>query len=96
MLDKKKTRAVKSDISKNENIYINIDLNNKKLIHKDNLNDKNYNLKEIDNVIKTEPSKKPSISSNSNLINTEDSKEDKNKLLQIKITPINPVIIFRL
>ena len=93
MLDKKRTRAVKSDISKNENIYINIDLNNKKLIHKDNLNDKNYNLKEIDNVIKTEPSKKPSISSNSNLINTEDSKEDKNKLLQIKITPINPVKI---
>ena len=82
----------KNDISKKDlNININIDLNNKKDPLKDiYIKGKNYNLKDIENILKTEPSKKPSISYKKNL-NAE--KESKINYSYKKIVPINPVKI---
>ena len=85
-----KKRQVSNKIDPNEkgNLNLNIDLNNKNIIHKDNcLNNKNHNLKEIENILKTEPSKRPTAPYNKNIISTENEKEDKNKFLQVKITP---------
>ena len=92
-LEKKKPIINKIDMLKKDNIYINIDVNNKKLIPKDNLNDKHYNIKEIDNIIKTEPSKKPSRSSHKNINSNEKEKDDddnNNKYIKIKMNPTNP------
>ena len=79
------------DISRKDLLNINIDFNNKKEILKDHYTSEiNYNLKDIENILKTEPSKKPSISYKKNL-NSE--KENKVILSHKKIVPINPIKI---
>ena len=81
----------KNVISKKDLLNINTDLNNKKDPLKDKyMNEKNYNLKNIENILKTEPSKKPSISHKQNYNSEKDSKIN---FSHKKIDPINPLKI---
>ena len=81
----------KNVISKKELLNINIDLNNKKEPLKDKyMNEKNYNLKNIESILKTEPNKKPTMSHKQNL-NSE--KASKINFSHKKIDPINQIKI---
>ena len=90
---KKKEIVNKIDILEKDNINVDIDSNNKNIIHRDNdTNNNNINLKVLENVLKTEPIKKTIIPDRKNLITIEqyNSKDNKNPILNMKITPINP------
>ena len=86
---KKKEIVNKIDILEKDNINIDIDSNNKNIIHRDkDTNNNNINL--LENVLKTEKVKKEIIPDRKNLITIEqyNSKENKNPILNMKITPI--------
>ena len=87
----------KFDKSKKDNLNINLDYNRKSLLKDINITDKNYNIKDIETILKTEPSKNPSISYkkklNSNSISNSNEKEKKINLSHKKIAPVNPIKI---
>ena len=88
-----KTTIIKNiDIHKKDNLNINIDLNNNK---KSFIIDKNNNniLKDLENSLKTEIRKKPSISFKTNANTRDKEKGSKNKLSHKKIVPVNPIKI---
>ena len=86
-----KNEIKKNVISKKDLLNINIDLNNKKEQLKDMyMNDKKSNLKNMENILKTEPNKKLSIAQKKNL-NSE--KYTKINFSHQKIVPINQIKI---
>ena len=89
---KKRQASNKTDLIEKNNLNLNLDLNNKNLNLRDNYpNNKNYNIKEIENILKTEPSKRPPQPYNKNTIVTENGDDEKNKLIHVRRTQNNPI-----